>query len=220
MSWFRNILDKIADKLGYISKSEMYSISDSFKVKLMKLTTDNINLQSRYDQLMTDYNTSEASTKLELQKANQELQSKIDKIMADCKTAEDYYKSVQKQISEALTEDSRFKFGFRGGIIGSSHVGSAKDTNSGNILINGRTVFLDEVTEKIQRASSMNEKYYIALNQLIKYGLIEKVSERLIQSGALEFTLGYNQDCTSLELFYQITCVPPEAMLTVDYNDK
>lgn len=217
------LFHKLATKLNYVSVEEMNNTVDSMRDKLMELTQENIKLQDEIKQLNSKYQSVEAESMLKLKNENDELNARLDKIMSDCDKAEEFYKTVQEMVSKALSEDSRFKFGSTGGIPGSSHVGVSSGINSNEeteIVINGRTVFLDEITDKIQHATSMNEKYSIALNQLIKYGLLEKVAQRMIQSGALEFTLGYNQNCTSLELFYQITCKKPDSLLNIDYIGK
>lgn len=172
-------------------------------------------LEEKYQALLTRAEAMNLTTMEELNEENKKVHLENDQLHASLKEAEEYYKTVQKQVSEALHEDPVFGFNKSMAFPGSSSIDCRKDAKDTIIIASGRSILDDETTAKIQRLPSISMKYQIGLNHLLKYGLLNKLMENLINHGALQFTYGYNKDCTCIEMYYNIQCKRPDTILTV-----
>ena len=92
-------------------------------------------------------------------------------------------------------------------------------TKDNSICIAGRIVLEDSVSAKMQELSSISERYYLAHNQLIKYGLLERMIKDAAGLGGIAYTLGYNEDCTATELYYAMEVKPQESILEFKKKD-
>lgn len=226
MSMFQRFIKWLLPKLGlvYISQEDMSKMTDKLietKSKFMRLQDQNNVLSRENDYLKAHINTVEFKTLEEYERKQRELETRQDVIDHDICEANDYYKEVQSALSKALHDSEVFGFKRSMAFPGSTSVQGGivtNDDNSKDVVISGRTIFPDDVTQEIQNATSMHDKYLIALNHLIRYGIVEQIAKNIINNGALEFTLAYNKNCTCLELYYQVRCDKPESRfhITVD----
>ena len=136
-----------------------------------------------------------------LQKENERIMEEDRKVRVDMEEANEYYKTVQTQLSDIMHKDQMFGFGRSITFPGASAI-SAGHNQDGFVTIAGRTVLEDSIAAKMDQTSSLSEKYYIAHNQLIKYGLLEKMIDQAISHGGIQYTLAYNDNCTAVELYY------------------
>lgn len=152
--------------------------------------------------------------KVKLDEINKALNLENDRLQKELENAEAYYKKVQEQVSEILHGDKTYGFNGHVAIPGATALTksivsdgsfSVKDgTETKYVTIHGRTLLLDTITTQIQADPSISGKYNIAYNQLLKYGIMDKIMQNLVSSGALQFTFGYNDDCTTIELYYTV----------------
>ena len=151
-----------------------------------------------------------------LEKENNRLNLENDKIRHDLKEANKYFEEVEAQVSNILHNTV---FGFKRSMCfpGASTITSFTKDNS--ICIAGRIVLEDSVSAKMQELSSISERYYLAHNQLIKYGLLERMIKDAAGLGGIAYTLGYNEDCTATELYYAMEVKPQESILEFKKKD-
>lgn len=144
------------------------------------------------------------------------LHEENERLKADVKKAEDYYQQIQTEMHNVLKESPQFAFHRSQCFPGSAVMQLVSSPKNSGVSINGRSVFDDDTTAKIQHASSISDKYKIALDYVNKTGMINRVASQLINNGALTFTLAYNPDCTVLEFYYTITADTPENPFVLD----
>lgn len=198
------------------TKDKLYtSLIEGKTHEYKTLYNEHEKLKEEYKTLLKRVNEMELTSMEELKAENEKVHLENDQLQASMKEAEEYYKTVQKQVSEVLHEDSVFGFNKSMAFPGSSSIDCRKDQNDTVIIASGRSILDDDTTAKIQRLPSISMKYQIGLNHLLKYGLLNKLIENLINHGALQFTYGYNKDCTCIELYYNIQCKRPDTILTV-----
>lgn len=166
------------------------------------------------------WENTETQTKAEVMDENRKLKAEHDKYQKDLEEAEAYYKKVQGMIHDITVEDPIF--GYRSerlfpgaSIVYSRKIDSDKDMPA-DILVSGRTVLPDDVTARIQQVSSIQEKYQILINTLLQYRLLQRFTDELIMSGAIQFTLGYINDCTTMVAYYSLKAHPALPSLVLD----
>ena len=153
----------------------------------------------------------------ELQQENIRLMEENEKIKNDLKESNKYFEKVEAQVSEYLHSDPIFGFKRSMCFPGASTFTSFSRENS--IYIAGRIVLEDSVSAQMQQLASVSERYYLAHNRLIKYGLLERMAKDAAAQGGIAYTLGYNKDCTATELYYAMEIKKQEAILEIKNND-
>lgn len=155
---------------------------------------------------------------------NAELERTQDKIQKDVEETTEFYKSVQSSITGLLQKDPILGFPqnmvFPGATSVDARVMDGETSDEKIINISGRTIFTDDITAKIHDTTNLNDKYMIAVNQLIKLGLTDHIMKQIINYGGLQLTFGYNEGCTSIELYYNVQCVKPKVLHVVKRNDE
>lgn len=147
-----------------------------------------------------------------VQEKNRQLQIECDKANNAAKENLDYIKELLKQIGDGFHEDRDFSFPHSRAIPGSICVRSVKERdNSTNdeIVTIGRMIMTDDITAKLNEIPDLNTRLGIAIGQIQAYGTADRIVSEMIRSGAIDFSLVYNGNCTSFELFYRILSKRP-----------
>ena len=228
MNLLRRIIDWLCDKLNYIPKNAqdvILDLKDESKASMERIgkslqeSTENlIQATMEIDQLQKHVEASKVLDMEELQKENNRVLLENDKLRHDLKEANKYFEEVEAQVSRVLHGDAVFGFKRSMCFPGASTITSFTKENS--ICIAGRIVLEDSVSAKMQQLASMSERYYLAHNQLIKYGLLERMIKDAASQGGIAYTLGYNEDCTATELYYAMEVKPQSSILTFEEKEN
>lgn len=218
------LIEKILSYFGYIRKDKAEETIRYLKSQLALRESELTTMKEDYDDVcdrLTDANTRlvslNADTIESVKAENDKLRTQIDKVNADIAEAEKFYKEVQKQISEIAGTGEEYKFKYNIEFPGATTIKSANLLENGHVKVSGRTILMDDTTAKIQAATSLREKYTIGLNYLIKTGLLNRLTQNLIQSGALQFTYGYTES-TTIEVYYTIEAIVPDSYMIETEN--
>lgn len=196
-------IDHMATTFGYISKKEY----DDLCIKYDALKHSHHLAKERIAALK--FETMET-----LNEVNKELSAENDRLQAEIVEAEKYFNEVQRQLSEGMHTDPVFGFAGSRAIPGATIVRPIS-TIGDVITVAGRTIFDDAITAKINNNPNISEKYWIAINSLTRLGIIEKIADNLLQCGAIQFTLAFNPDCTTSELYYKIDAQRAETTFNI-----
>lgn len=223
MKW---LLKKILSffKLAYITESEVEDLQN-----LILYHEENFQqaMRERHEfsvlatQLKEQVDILGGTSLLEEKRRNDELEKRQDKIEADLEKAEEYYKVVQKALSEALHNDPMYGFNKAMAFPGSTSVTTADYIEEGNegkfsaTAICGRSILFDQDTAAIRNLPDMRSKYQYGFNHLLKYGLVDQLARMIVNSGAIQLSYAYNKDCTTMELYYNVQVRKPDAYLTI-----
>lgn len=228
MNLIRRIIDWLCAKLDYIpnnAQKVIFDLEDESKASMERIgkslqeSTENlIQATMEIDQLEKHIEASKVLDMEELQKENNRVLLENDKLRHDLKEANKYFEEVEAQVSRVLHGDAVFGFKRSMCFPGASTITSFTKENS--ICIAGRIVLEDSVSAKMQQLASMSERYYLAHNQLIKYGLLERMIKDAASQGGIAYTLGYNEDCTATELYYAMEVKPQSSILTFEEKEN
>jgi regulator of replication initiation timing len=223
MKLIYRIIDWFCAKFNYIPKYAQEKIdelnfvaNDKYQefVANLKETTNKLNdATAEILELRKHIENSKVLDMEELQEENNRVLLENDKLRHDLKEANKYFEEVESQVSRVLHGDAVFGFKKSMCFPGASTITSFTKENS--ICIAGRIVLEDSISAKMQQLASVSERYYLAHNQLIKYGLLERMVKDAASQGGIAYTLGYNKDCTATELYYAMEVKPQESILTI-----
>ena len=151
---------------------------------------------------------------------NDELRIQHEAVIKKADELKEMEKEIQKCISSALHEDGNFKFEGNFAFPGSTSITTDFETDEDGkyAVIRGRTVLDDHTTERVQQAISTRDKFDILLTNLKKYGIYDHIAKELVKFCAVEYTIGYNADCTALELYYTLKTKIPKSPYKVDMS--
>lgn len=192
---------------------QIYALNES----LDKLSAD-------HEKLLKDFDTYQIIDKKDLDKRNDELNAQNDKLQKDLEEATEFFKTVEKSISKLVESDDCFRFKNAVAIPGSTSIAtkvfSGKHENESEIVVSGRTIVDDQTTSMVHQYPNIIDKYRIFLNTLIHYGALNQIVEQLLYQGALTMEIGYNEDCTSAEVYYQMRVIRPSTELRIQFNKE
>lgn len=233
----RHILEKIIDWLynliGYCPKQIAKQFDDLVCPDRENTCTEETSFQERIDRIRNVLmESNERIQKLEdqieecsmldmkeLLEINNQLTEDNQKLMKEIEKSEEYYHKVQVQVSDILHGDKTFGFGRNPCIPGSTSLMSEKVEDS--IRVYGRTIFTDVLAERIKQEPSVRNKFQMAYSELLRNGLIDKLVRQLVSLGAISMTLGFNENNTTLEVYYTLEAVHHESIyLGEDEEDK
>lgn len=213
------LVERILLFFGYVPKANMENQTNFLKTELALRESEYKTIKEDYDDLCDRYNDAtqrlnnlQADSMESLKAENAKLRSEIDKVNANVAEAEEYYKTVQKQITELTSADESYKFRYNMEFAGATTLKSSILPENGNVKVTGRTILMDDTTARIQAASSLRDKYTIGLNYLLKTGLLNRLAQSLIEAGALQFTYGYTKS-TTIEVYYAIEAIVPNTYI-------
>lgn len=222
MNLLHRLIDWLCKVTGYIPKVAQQEISknnaeiadtiDRLERSVISTNTKLMEASEKVKELQYHVDQSNVLNMEQLQEENKRVMLENDKIHKDMQEANEYYKEVQTQISELMHGDPLFGFKRSVTIPGSSTLtGVIKDDTA---VVAGRMVMEDSVTAKMEQEPSLRERYYIATNQLAKYGLLDRIMQEALNLGGVQFTLAYNDNCTATELYYAMEIKTKQSMLT------
>ena len=228
MNLLCQIIDWFCAKLNYIPKNAQETINElkfatneKYQEFIISLTDTTNKLNEATEEIIDLRKHIENSKILdmeELQAENQKLMKEQERIYKELKESNDYFEKVETQVSEYMHADPIFSFKRSMCFPGASTISSFTKENS--IYITGRMVLEDSVTAQMQQLPSISERYYLAHNQLIKYGLLERMVKDAASHGGIAYTFGYNKDCTATELYYAMEVKPQESILEIKNKDE
>lgn len=219
-------IEKILDFFGLIPKWKYDELKDGIDTELKLRDSSYMSLREDYDNLCTE--ATELRNRLAvldadrieaIEKENEKLKTLMDKTNADIAEAEEYYKEVQKQISEVASQGEVYKFRYNLEFPGSTTIKDHISQNGDSVRVSGRTIFMDDITQRIQAETNLTKKYMIGLNTLMKMGAINKLTENLIKDGVLQITYGYTES-TTMEIYYSIEAVVPNSKVLLLNKDE
>lgn len=140
-----------------------------------------------------------------------------DRVQQEMKEMNEYYRKIQSEVSDILHGDKSFKFPYNLRLPGSS---TLQDLTEGNMIhVCGRTGIPDTLRARFDNESSMINQFTMMYNHLIKYKVINKMIDMIIQNGGLQLTVGFNEENTSGEIYYSMSVVKPDGMLVIKKDD-
>lgn len=224
MAALKRFIDHLFYLLGYVPNKEYVDAKNLHKLEIDATKEVLDQLRSQLEEANAKLEEVGYDAYIAVRKRNAELESAQDKIEKDIEESTEFYKKVQSDISKMMHNDPLLGFPQNMAFPGATSV-DARLIDEGEdigkvVSISGRTIFTDDMTAKIHSATSMDDKYMIAVNQLIKLGLTDHIMKQIINYGGLQLTFGYNEDCTSIELYYNVQCVKPEVMHVIDRKEK
>ena len=112
-------------------------------------------------------------------------------------------KNLQSQLAEVYNTSRNFGFPNSLALPGSTSM------TDNNIQVDGekytsvrvRMILTDDETAKINTEPDQKRRYAMSIDMLRRRGLLERLGERMITSGAATLAIAYNQECTNFELF-------------------
>lgn len=123
-------------------------------------------------------------------------------------------KNLQGQLAEVYNTSRNF--GFPNSL---ALPGSATMTDN-NVQVDGenytsvrvRMILTDDETARINTEPDQKRRYAMSVDMLRRRGLLERLGERMITSGAATLAIAYNMDCTNYELFVDVAAkILPDA---------
>lgn len=125
-----------------------------------------------------------------------------------------FYRTVEKRLSEVLHSSDEFGFPsgqvFPGSICGQGKTITNIDGKD-YVVVDGRGVLPEEVFDTIKNEPYVNRRYTLALSCLGKYNMFDSIVRSIISNGGVEFSLGYNGENQTYELYYRLLCRVPSA---------
>ena len=80
---------------------------------------------------------------------------------------------------------------------------------------------MDDETTRINQEPDQRRRYGMMFNYLKQRGLLEKIGERMITSGAATLAIAYNDDCTNYELYAEMAAkILPDAGTIRDHTEE
>ena len=179
---------------------------------------------------MNRINSVEFKTMEEYKKTQEELDAKQNQLQKDIESCLKFEEDVQKQLSKALHESVEFGFQYNMAIPGSISIrdeihketdenGESKKVDS----IRGRIIFDDAMTAKLSNEISLQKRFSMILDYMQSLGTFNQISRMIMRSNGIQYALAYNEDCTCLELYYQLDLElsdkPYQLVLDTDHKE-
>lgn len=216
--WFIEWLCKVT---GYIPKSAQDKINhfqedatkslEEMQRHVTATTEQLLEATARIEELQYHVEQSKILDMESLQKENLRVMEENEHIRKELAESNEYFKKVESQISGILHKDEVFGFHRSVCIPGASTLTAT--TVDDTICVAGRTVLEDSITAEMEQEPSIRERYYMAHNYLVKYGLIQKMIEYVASQGGIQYTLGFNENNTATELYYAMEVVSKSSIL-------
>lgn len=126
----------------------------------------------------------------------------------------DTIKELEKQIHDIYATSRHFSFPNSIPMAGSVSMNdSGVIADNDNFLdVKVRLIATDEETAKINQEPDQVRRYAMLVDIMKRRGLLERLGERMISSGAATIAMAYNGDCTCFECYLEATAkVLPDA---------
>lgn len=221
----KKFFDWLFSLFGYVPKADLeksQEFASSEHLRCVKFENENIDLHYELEKARQTIDQFKNEPIEEIKAESKRLKLELDEISADHVKMEEFYRTVQKQLSGEFHHDPVFGFTSSPAIPGASVVTGFYNGNDNSSNIVGRTLLMDNITAKVNNAMTMAEKYRIILNTMIQLGLIDKIAQNLIATGAIQLSLTYNENCTTSEVYYMVKCQKPDpdSILTINLKKE
>lgn len=143
----------------------------------------------------------------EQKRRNDNFRSEVEETLA-------FYRTVENRLSKALHSSDEFGFPsgqtFPGSICGQAKITTNIDKID-YVVVDGRGVLPEEVFDAIKNEPYVDRQYSLALSCIGQYGMFDNILKSIISNGGVEFSLGYNEENQTYELYYRVLCRVPNA---------
>lgn len=217
--------------VGFVPAADLSEATHKFHVQSIELTQT----QQRLAKLQQDLTAAEHAKEtaeaevielrtqaFELQYDTMEaLKSENIRVKEQVKETVIRCKEIEAQVTAIMQHDETYSFGGKPAIPGATALTVTNDTGLElpdcyrSVSVVGRTILDDAGTQRIHQAITFADKYGVALQYLkTQTSVLDRIMDYVLRSGGIQFTLGYNTECTEVELYYKmIVGVPTDALL-------
>lgn len=135
------------------------------------------------------------------------------KVMAQLDEGIEFYRTVEKALAEALHTSDDFGFPsaqtFPGSMSGEARIVENHDGVE-YVVVDSRGILPAEINDKLRAEPQLHKRYSMAINCLYQYRMFDTLLRNLVQNGGAEFSLGYNAENQTYELYCRILCRLPK----------
>lgn len=209
MSWFERILEFF----GLVPKTKYQTACK----RILQLEEQRVKLTVQRDQMLERINEVEFQSMEDYKTDNENLRNTNSNMLRLIVDIKEIAEAVQKELSKALHKTEAWGFPNNMAFPGSTSVTSDIIEKDGDayLTIKGRTICDDAQTTQIQQATSLRSQIDIIISILKKFGIYEKIVDMIISTNAIEYTLAFNPDCTTSEIYYQVVVRKPTDVIMV-----
>ena len=187
---------------------------EEYKNRYNASVATNDDLQKKLDELMK-------LNLQDLQNENEQIRAESAKLKIDLDEQQKINEDVQKALSKALHESVMWGFPENDVFPGCISVHTRESQISDDeryIVVQGRTIFTDEMNNKLKDAKTNLERFDMILLALKKYGIYDRIVKDLMLRSGIVYTLAYNEECSAYEIYYQITAKKEPAEFKVEFD--
>lgn len=220
--------DKVTELM--VKLQNQIDLTDSARATADEVTKAYAELNEKYDSLLKSSKDDIEVLTSQLTKKKEEVdryKEQVRRYEEGPKQQEDYLKAVQKQLNELFKENRDFGFPNALPIPGSISfnlisIPSENADDYPDEVVKGRIVLPDNVETMVQEAPDLHTKYEIVINALRKYGTLNGIMTKLINSGCVQLTLTYDPDSESTWVYFEVTArgVKRDACFLLDIPEK
>lgn len=121
-----------------------------------------------------------------------------EKLQQGIEDAKQIAETLQTQLSDVLHDHDIWGFpgkpAFPGSTVVTNVVESIIKDGTTNLVLRGRTIFDDKVSQQIGEKPTLNDQMSVALLAMKKQGVFDKILRDLITSGCIAYTIGVIND--------------------------
>lgn len=187
---------------------------EEYKNRYNASVATNDDLQKKLDELMK-------LNLQDLQNENEQIRAESAKLKIDLDEQQKINEDVQKALSKALHESVMWGFPENDVFPGCISVHTRESQISDDeryIVVQGRTIFTDEMNNKLKDAKTNLERFDMILLALKKYGIYDRIVKDLMLRSGIVYTLAYNEECSAYEIYYQITAKKEPTEFKVEFD--
>lgn len=195
--------------IGLYTRSQVTEMQDGYVASINRLT-------ARCNTCIFAKNAAEYKKQIEtMESEEQQMSSRIEELRETIERYRntpdenaEYYKDVLKGLNKAVKEVPEYQFlnskPLPGSLSVQSHNSTDPDTKETYTTIRGRFIADDYLTAHINLESNMYERLKMCFNYMAQYGMLQGVVERLVNNGAMQFTISYNEQNTNYEVHFEM----------------
>lgn len=153
---------------------------------------------------------------------NEELQKENEKLLESIEESKKLQIDVEKHLSNALHESGIWGFPNSMAFPGCTSIASKMSRISDDerwFVLQGRTLFDVETSQKIIDSKTNSDRYNIALLSMKKQGIFDKIVKDIIMNNAVEYTFGVlvpsENESPIVEIYYRIQVKEPESVIQI-----
>lgn len=195
-------------------RQEAIAAIEEYKEKYGSAIAANNDLQKKLSELMK-------LNLQDLQSENEQVLAENVKLKVDLDEQQKINEDVQKALSKALHESVMWGFPENEVFPGCISVHTRESQISDDekyVVVQGRTIFTDEMNTKLKEAKTNLERFDMILLALKKYGIYDRIIKDLMLRSGIVYTLAYNEECSAYEIYYQITAKKEPTEFKVEFD--